>query len=102
MSDISVKYATLVEADEPRKGVSVERLALFNEDGSPFDPAGITTSQAVAAVAAKTQIQAVVPVALANVSNASAAPTQTEFNAVVALLNQTKTRVNDLIAAIKA
>lgn len=99
----AVQQAVITERDELKRGTSAVRLALFNDDGSPFEPGGISASDAVDAVAEKSQIAAVTAVAATNGAQASGAnPTKAEYDAVVALANELKTKFNALLAAIKA
>ena len=93
------KQAKLV-TDQPaiRTQQSVENLALFNADGSPFTPG----SSAVSAIATKPAIVAVAQVSAPNaVAAVATPPTKAEFDAVVTLANSLKTQLNALIAALK-
>lgn len=78
-------------------------VALVNDDGSDFGggeaPGNATTT--TAGLVKKSS--AVSAVASANATAAAgSAPTKAEFDAVVALANELKTQVNDLIAKAKA
>lgn len=82
---------------------SSQEAALFNQDGTPLVLGGITTTQAVAAVAAKPQIVAVNSVTAPNaVAAAGANPTKAEYDVAVTELNSVKAQLNALIAALKA
>jgi len=96
-----IKIVTTQTTIRPTQGS--EEAALFNQDGTPFTPGGITTTQAVAAVAAKPQIVAVTAVTAANGAVAVGAnPTKAEYDVVVAEVNSVKAQLNALIAALKA
>ena len=77
-------------------------VALVNDDGSDFGgeaPGNATTT--VAGLVKKSS--AVSAVSSANAAAAAgSAPTKEEFDAVVALVNEIKTQVNDLITKAKA
>ena len=78
-------------------------VALVNDDGSDFGggeaPGNATTT--TAGLVKKSSSVSAVASADAAVA-AGSAPTKAEFDAVVALVNELKTQVNDLIAKAKA
>lgn len=103
----TVEQARVVTTQsEIRPGQSVTELALFDTDGQPLDLSGgvaYTDADARAAIASKTQVAALTAATSANgVAAAGAEPTKAEYDAVVALVNELKGKVNGIIAALKA
>lgn len=78
-----------------KSGTAVQKLALFNSDGTPFVPATDLKTKA--------QIIDLGTVTAANATAAAGAnPTKAEYDVVVALVNELKGDLNALVAAIKA
>lgn len=134
----SVSQRTVVSQDAVHTGQSLGRVALFNEDGTPFTAGGeapdlstyaplasptftgdvkaptpaladndtsVATTAFVLLNAGKTKAQIVATTAVAAANAVAAAadpPTKAEFDAVVTLANELKTKLNALITAIKA
>lgn len=78
-------------------------VALFNEDGTPYEGGGAATVNATTTTAGLVKkCSAVSAVASADaVAAASDTVTKAEFDAVVTLLNECKAQLNDMISKAK-
>lgn len=109
MSNAIEQAVVVTSQTELNPSQSATRLALFDEDGDPFEFSGegggssYTDSDARAAVATKSQIAALSAVTAPDATLAVGdAPTDEEFDALVTLANANKAALNSIIAALKA
>lgn len=90
MSLNAVQQAELVEQASVKRDTGLGRIALFKADGSPL------------LVVNKNAILPLAAVSVANATASVAAPTKAEFDAVVALANDLKSKYNLLLTALKS
>lgn len=110
MSNATKQAVVVTDLEELRSGYSTERLALFNEDGTPIDLSGagaggsdFDAADARDAIKTKTQVAALTAVTAPNAAVAAGAePTKAEYDVLVTLANANKAALNAIIAALKA